>query len=217
MLLCFRRSPAFNRICNVDLGIPRALAVLLIVLNISCRILRAPFKHNEKTLETFLETYNVILIFNLIKHYASKRDDHLRTAWLLLRLVPNKTSLIFFRQLISNRCKCNDWIPKDQTWKATKLKKNVWQIESLYSNRDLDTEDEVLQMEGNLPVCSVSGKPTKNQPLCICPNSGLLAIHDEYLSCLNRDNRTGPHNSSIRPIWYYHVLRCTMKQWSTMT
>ena len=55
-------------------------------------------------------------------------------------------------------------------------------------------------MEGNLLVCSVSGKSTKNQPLCICPNSGLLAIHDEYLSCLKRDNRTGPNNSSIMPI-----------------
>jgi len=52
-------------------------------------------------------------------------------------------------------------------------------------------------MEGNLPVCSVSGKYIKNQPLCICPISGMLAIHDEYLSYLNRENKTGPNNSSI--------------------
>ena len=52
-------------------------------------------------------------------------------------------------------------------------------------------------MEGNLPVCSVSGKSIKDQPLRICPNSGMLPIHDEYFSYLNRENKTGPNNSSI--------------------
>jgi len=186
------------------------------ILNISCRILRALVKHNEKVLENFLEVYNVMLTFHLIKHYASKRDDHVHTAWLLLRLVPSKLHCFpdnQFQIVVSamiecqrsglkrSALKCAQFLLFDEKFekplKASKLEKKVWQIESLYSNKDLDAEDEIPQLEGNLPVCSVSGKSVKSQPLCICPNSGMLAIYDEYLSYLNRENKIGPNNSSI--------------------
>jgi len=185
-------------------------------LNISCKILRVLVEHNEKVLENFLEIYNVMLTFHLIKHYASKRDDHLRIAWLLLRLVPNKLHCFpenQFQIVVSamiecqrsglkrSALKCAKFLLFDEKFekslKASKLEKKVRQIESLYSNKDLDREDEIPQLEGNLPICSVSGKSIKSQPLCICPNSGMIAIYDEYLTYLNGEHETGPNNSSI--------------------